>query len=112
MLEREGFAERVDHRSLKAQALELEPEGYNPHIADRAEQTGDRAREKLRCEGCARGTGLIFGCTRIIFLRLYRPSVRCSGRPMFVRRLESGLIWIWQRLAGVGSADTGGDVLA
>ena len=48
-LEREGFAERIDHRSLKAQALELEPEAYNPHVAEWAELNGETPREKLRC---------------------------------------------------------------
>ena len=49
MLEREGFAERIDHRSLKAQELELEPENYNPHVAEHAETMGEKPREKMRC---------------------------------------------------------------
>ena len=49
MLEREGFVERIDHRSLKQQELELEPETYNPHIAETAELNGEVPREKLRC---------------------------------------------------------------
>ena len=49
MLEREGFSERIDHRSLKQQELELEPEGYNPYIAEHAELNGEVPRAKLRC---------------------------------------------------------------
>ncbi|WP_170565706.1 AAA family ATPase [Ruegeria atlantica] len=49
MLEREGFAERIDHRSLRQQELELDPEGYNPHVAEHAERAGKKPREKLRC---------------------------------------------------------------
>ncbi len=48
-LERAGFAERVDLRSLEDQGLDLAPEGYNPHVADHAERVGDVAREKMRC---------------------------------------------------------------
>ena len=55
MLEREGFAERIDHRTLEAQQLELdveaglEPESWNPHVADHADRAGDAARARLRC---------------------------------------------------------------
>ncbi|WP_419738644.1 AAA family ATPase [Ruegeria sp.] len=49
MLEREGFAERIDHRSLRAQGLDLEPEGYSVHVSDRAGRAGEAAREQLRC---------------------------------------------------------------
>ena len=49
MLEREGFAARIDHRSLVQQELELEPENYDPHIADNAVSRVEQAREKLRC---------------------------------------------------------------
>ena len=49
VLEREGFAERIDHRSLKAQGLELAPENYDPHVAAHAARIGEEAREKRRC---------------------------------------------------------------
>ena len=48
-LERAGFAERIDHRSLRAQELELAAEGYDPHVAAHAERVGERPREKMRC---------------------------------------------------------------
>ena len=55
MLEREGFAERIDHRTLEAQQLELgaeaglKPESWNAHVADHADRAGDAARARLRC---------------------------------------------------------------
>ncbi len=48
-LERAGFSERVDLRSLEEQGLDLAPEGYNPHVAEHAERVGDVARERMRC---------------------------------------------------------------
>ena len=48
MLEREGFSERIDHRSYEAQGIYLEPEGHNPHVAASAERAGEEAREKAR----------------------------------------------------------------
>ena len=48
-LERAGRAERVDHRSNAARGIYLEPEGFNPHVADHAEAAGERARERDRC---------------------------------------------------------------
>ena len=50
MLEREGFAERIDHRSLRDQELNLEPENYDPYVAEHAEHAEQKPREKLRCE--------------------------------------------------------------
>ena len=49
-LERAGFNERIDHRSLAAQGIYLEPENYNPHVADHARLMGAEAREELRCQ--------------------------------------------------------------
>ena len=53
-LERAGLDIRIDHRSLEAQGLNLEPENYNPYVADHAERAGQRAREKMRCEDVRR----------------------------------------------------------
>ena len=49
-LERVGSNARVDHRTLKDQGLQLEPENYHPYIAERAERGGELPREKLRCQ--------------------------------------------------------------
>ena len=50
VLEREGFTQRIDHRSLADQGIELQAEGYNPHIASSANRRGVVAAEQLRCE--------------------------------------------------------------
>ena len=54
VLEREGFAERIDMRSLRDQGIELKPENYNARIAINAEKAGVTAKEKLRCEDVRR----------------------------------------------------------
>ena len=50
VLEREGFPERIDMRSLRDQGINLKPENYNARIAENAEKAGVTAKEKLRCE--------------------------------------------------------------
>jgi hypothetical protein len=50
VLEREGFAERIDMRSFRDQGIRLEPESYNWRIAEHAEKAGGTAKVKLRCE--------------------------------------------------------------
>ena len=50
ILEREGFPERIDMRSLRDQGINLKPENYNARIAENAEKAGVTAKEKLRCE--------------------------------------------------------------
>ena len=50
VLEREGFAERIDMRSFRDQGIRLEPESYNWRIAEHAERAGGTAKVKLRCE--------------------------------------------------------------
>ena len=50
VLEREGFPERIDMRSLRDQGLKLEPESYNVRIAENAEKAGGEAKVKIRCE--------------------------------------------------------------
>ncbi|WP_298937992.1 AAA family ATPase [uncultured Ruegeria sp.] len=47
-LERAGLHQRIDHRTLEEQGIELKPDSYNPHVAEHAEQSGDLAREKDR----------------------------------------------------------------
>ncbi len=47
-LERAGFDERIDLRSLKDQGIELEPTSYDPYVADHAERVGDAPRAKDR----------------------------------------------------------------
>ena len=48
-LERAGLDERIDHRSLVDQGIELGAETYNPHVAEHAEKTGKPARIKEIC---------------------------------------------------------------
>ena len=55
VLEREGFAERIDMRSLRDQGINLKPENYNARIAENAEKAGVTAKEKLRCEDVRKG---------------------------------------------------------
>ena len=50
VLEREGFPERIDMRSLRDQGIMLEPESYNARIAENAEKAGGEAKVKIRCE--------------------------------------------------------------
>ena len=47
-LERAGFTARIDHRTLKEQGIELEPDTHNPYVAEHAEAAGEVAREKER----------------------------------------------------------------
>ncbi|WP_299085778.1 AAA family ATPase [uncultured Ruegeria sp.] len=47
-LEQAGFSARIDHRSLKEQGIELEPDTNNPYVAEHAEAAGEVAREKER----------------------------------------------------------------
>lgn len=49
-LERAGSNARVDHRSLRDQGLQLEPENYHPYIAEHAERVGATPVQKLHCQ--------------------------------------------------------------
>ena len=57
-LERAGFDERIDHRSNHARGIYLEPDSYNPHVADHARRQGETAREALRCSDVAQANAL------------------------------------------------------
>ena len=52
-LERGGFDERIDHRSNHARGIYLEPDSYNPHVANHARRQGEIAREANRCSDVA-----------------------------------------------------------
>ena len=52
-LERAGFNERIDHRSNHARGIYLEPDSYNPHVANHARRQGEIAREANRCSDVA-----------------------------------------------------------
>ncbi len=101
MLEREGFAERIDHRTLEAQQLELdaeaglEPESWNPHVADHMWPITRTGWGMLRGRGfgvrrCGKRTGRISGPTRNISLWLCSRSGRCFRSGMSGRRSRSG----------------------
>ena len=57
-LERAGFNERIDHRSNHARGIYLEPDSYNPHVADHARRQGEIAREANRCSDVADANAL------------------------------------------------------
>ena len=57
-LERGGFNERIDHRSNHARGIYLEPDSYNPHVANHARRQGETAREALRCSDVADANAL------------------------------------------------------
>ena len=57
-LERAGFDERIDHRSNHARGIYLEPDSYNPHVADHARRQGEIAREANRCSDVADANAL------------------------------------------------------
>ena len=57
-LERGGFNERIDHRSNHARGIYLEPDSYNPHVANHARRQGETAREALRCSTVAQANAL------------------------------------------------------
>jgi len=59
-LEREGFNERIDHRSYVNQGIEIEPTSYDPHVAENAEKAGLVARNKeLALEAVARNEAFL-----------------------------------------------------
>ena len=57
-LERGGFNERIDHRSNHARGIYLEPDSYNPHVANHARRQGEIAREAHRCSDVADANAL------------------------------------------------------
>ena len=57
-LERGGFDERIDHRSNHARGIYLEPDSYNPHVANHARRQGEIAREANRCSDVADANAL------------------------------------------------------
>ena len=104
-LERGGFNERIDHRSNHARGIYLEPDSYNPHVANHARRQGEIAREANRCSDVADANALYLQQHPAHILVVVQAQRAVFTRGDIVAAFEDRLMLTETELAGlVGEA--------